>query len=308
MNIELSYLVGPCLGAIIGYATNDIAIRMLFRPHYAKYVFGIKVPFTPGIIPKERFRIAEAVGQSINDNLMNKEVLEKNLLSDEMLAKIGEGYDTFVAKQKENSETLREFLGHFLSEEDLRAIQSDASKELASQIHSRLSESSLGAMVSHAVVEHAMNKMEHSLLGFASMAFGVDQFVELLAEPAERLLTKHVNEIISNNSEEIVTNLIGQESKNLLDTRICELLQGHDEQLAQLRHILLDGYSTIITTHLPKILSTIDISRIIRERINEMDMDESERLILQLMKKELRAIVWFGALLGFIIGSVNSFF
>ena len=116
------------------------------------------------------------------------------------------------------------------------------------------------------------------------------------------------SQIISNNSEEIISNLIGQESNKLLDTPVCELLKGHDEQLDQLRHILIDGYKQVISVHLPKILSTIDISRIIRERINEMDMDESERIILNVMNKELRAIVWLGALLGAIIGTVNSLF
>ena len=58
----IHYLIGPAVGAVIGYITNDIAIRMLFRPHQAKYIMGIHVPFTPGIIPKEKSRIATAIG------------------------------------------------------------------------------------------------------------------------------------------------------------------------------------------------------------------------------------------------------
>lgn len=305
MNIEFTYLLGPLTGGIIGYFTNWLAIKMMFRPHQPKHLFGIKIPFTPGLIPKERGRIAEAVATSISENLMNKEVLEKNLLSEDMLAKIGTEYDTFAARQKVNGETLRAFLSHFISSQDLEKIQSDAGGELAAQIHSRLADSNLGTMLAHAAVEHAISKMENSLLGFA---FNAEQFLILLQEPAEHLLSKHINQIISNNSEEIISNLIGQESNKLLDTPVCELLKGHDEQLAQLRHILIDGYKQVISVHLPKILSTIDISRIIRERINEMDMDESERIILNVMNKELRAIVWLGALLGAIIGTVNSLF
>ena len=94
----------------------------------------------------------------------------------------------------------------------------------------------------------------------------------------------------------------------MLDTPVCDLLKGHDEQLIQLRHILIDGYRQVISVHLPKILSTIDISRIIRDRINEMDIEEGERILLEVMDKELRAIVWLGALLGGIIGIVNSLF
>jgi uncharacterized membrane protein YheB (UPF0754 family) len=292
-------------GLVIGAFTNWLAIKMMFRPHQPKYIFGMKLPFTPGLIPKERGRIAEAVATSISENLMNKEVLEKNLLSEDMLAKIGTEYDTFAARQKVNGETLRAFLSHFISSQDLEKILSDAGGELAAQIHSRLADSNLGTMLAHAAVEHAISKMENSLLGFA---FNAEQFLILLQEPAEHLLSKHINQIISNNSEEIISNLIGQESNKLLDTPVCELLKGHDEQLVQLRHILIDGYKQVISVHLPKILSTIDISRIIRERINEMDMDESERIILSVMNKELRAIVWLGALLGAIIGTVNSLF
>ena len=55
--METTYFIAPLLGGLIGYITNDIAIRMLFRPHKAKYLFGIHIPFTPGIIPKEKGRI-----------------------------------------------------------------------------------------------------------------------------------------------------------------------------------------------------------------------------------------------------------
>ena len=299
---DLSFLIGPLLGGVIGYITNDIAIRMMFRPHQAKYIFGMKVPFTPGIIPKERFRIADAVGVSISENLMNREVLEKNLLSEEMIRKISDGYEHFIARQKVNNETLRAFLRHFLTDSDISAIQHDSGKDLAAQLHERLSSSSLGSMLSHAVIEHVKHKMDHGLMG----VLGADQIFSFITGPAEHLLEKQVNQIISNNSEEIITQLVEQESDHLLDTKMCELLKGHDEQLAQLRQVLLDGYKTIITIHLPKILSTIDISSIIRDRINEMDMEESERIILEVMSKELRAIVWLGALLGCIIGTVNS--
>jgi uncharacterized membrane protein YheB (UPF0754 family) len=36
-----------------------------------------------------------------------------------------------------------------------------------------------------------------------------------------------------------------------------------------------------------------------------MDMSEAEKIILDVISKELRAIVWLGAGLGFIMGFVN---
>ncbi len=41
MSFEVSYIIAPLLGGIIGYITNDIVIWMLFRPHKSKYLLGI---------------------------------------------------------------------------------------------------------------------------------------------------------------------------------------------------------------------------------------------------------------------------
>lgn len=107
MQIYLTYILAPLVGGIIGYITNDIAIRILFRPHTAKYVFGYRVPFTPGLIPKEKGRIADAIGVVISENLMNSEVLQKYLLSEEMLTNINTAISDFFEKQKNNAETVR---------------------------------------------------------------------------------------------------------------------------------------------------------------------------------------------------------
>lgn len=107
MSFEHSYLTAPLLGGIIGYITNDIAIRRLFRPHTAKYILGVHIPFTPRIIPKEKSRIAETIGSAISENLMNKEVLEKYLLSDKMVRKIRGSIALVVCKPHQNTLCVR---------------------------------------------------------------------------------------------------------------------------------------------------------------------------------------------------------
>ena len=49
-----TYILPPLVGGVIGYVTNAIAIRMLFRPHTAKYIMGRRVPFTPASFPKRK--------------------------------------------------------------------------------------------------------------------------------------------------------------------------------------------------------------------------------------------------------------
>lgn len=71
------YVSPPILGGIIGYFTNDIAIKMLFRPYRAIYVFGRRVPFTPGLIPRNQERLAKNISNTIMGSLLTPEELQK---------------------------------------------------------------------------------------------------------------------------------------------------------------------------------------------------------------------------------------
>ena len=321
--MELSYIIAPLLGGVIGYITNDIAIRMLFRPHTAKYIFGIHIPFTPGIIPKEKGRIAEAVGGVISENLMNKEVLEKYLLSEDMVGKVRSAVDKFIATQQRNNETVLQFLGHYLSKEEIDTISQNINQSITKQTYEKLADSSVGEKVARIAIDHVAQKLTidgaqellsgigGALGGLGGMAAGlfggniVAKFLGMLREPAEHFLAKNINTMLRDNGEEIVSNMIGGEVDNFLNKPVSKLLEGHEEQLAQAVNTIESIYRSIISEHLPKILQSIDISKIVRERINEMDVKETEKLIFQVMEKELKAIVWLGALLGSVMGSIN---
>lgn len=321
--METSYIIAPLLGGVIGYITNDIAIRMLFRPHTAKYVFGIHIPFTPGIIPKEKGRIAEAIGGVISENLMNKEVLEKYLLSENMIGKIRSAVEEFITTQQQNQETVACFLGHYLSKEEIETVAQNINQSITKQTYEKLADSAVGEKVAHIAIDHVAQKLTidgaqellsgigGALGGLGGMAAGlfggniVAKFLGMLREPAEHFLAKNINTMLQDNGEEIVSNMIGGEVDSFLNKPVCKLLEGHEEQLMQTVNTIESIYRSIITEHLPKILQSIDISKIVRERINEMDVNETEKLIFQVMDKELKAIVWLGALLGMVMGSIN---
>ena len=77
--------------------------------------------------------------------------------------------------------------------------------------------------------------------------------------------------------------------------------------MEQAKGSIMKAYSTLVSDSLPKILATVNIQHVIEERIKEMDMKETEAVIISVMDKELKALVWFGVLLGFIMGFVTSF-
>ena len=66
----LAYAGPPLLGAFIGYLTNKIAIRMLFRPLQRWRIFSIRIPMTPGVIPSKRQELAKNIGEMVGTHLL----------------------------------------------------------------------------------------------------------------------------------------------------------------------------------------------------------------------------------------------
>jgi uncharacterized membrane protein YheB (UPF0754 family) len=70
---SLPYLAPPLLGALIGYVTNYIAIRMLFRPLRPWHLCGVRLPLTPGIIPAKREELAARIGEMVGSHLVTSD-------------------------------------------------------------------------------------------------------------------------------------------------------------------------------------------------------------------------------------------
>lgn len=98
----IAILIPVIVGAVIGYITNYLAIRMLFRPLHPVYLFGKKLPFTPGLIPKERDRLAQRTGVAVKEYLLTEEAVLSHLESTALLPKLTEQTEAFLEKAKQN--------------------------------------------------------------------------------------------------------------------------------------------------------------------------------------------------------------
>ncbi|MEO1401871.1 MAG: DUF445 family protein [Cyanobacteria bacterium J06635_1] len=72
----LFLIAPPVAGGVIGYFTNDLAIKMLFRPYRPLYWFGRRLPFTPGLIPSNQSRLAKRIADTIMGSLLTPEELQ----------------------------------------------------------------------------------------------------------------------------------------------------------------------------------------------------------------------------------------
>ncbi len=75
-----AFIVGPLLGAVIGLITNYIAIVMLFRPYKPWHIFGLRVPFTPGVIPSRHKQLSQSIGNAVGEYLITETELRRTLL------------------------------------------------------------------------------------------------------------------------------------------------------------------------------------------------------------------------------------
>ncbi|WP_022670472.1 DUF445 family protein [Hippea alviniae] len=79
MSIDVVSL--PLIGAFIGYFTNYVAIKMLFYPKKPYYIGKVRVPFTPGLIPKKRDEIIEKIADVVEKKIINKDELIRYIYS-----------------------------------------------------------------------------------------------------------------------------------------------------------------------------------------------------------------------------------
>ena len=75
----VGFAVPPLIGALIGYLTNRVAIRMLFRPLTQWRVGPIKIPMTPGVIPSKRHDLAVNIGDMVGEHLLTSAEINRSL-------------------------------------------------------------------------------------------------------------------------------------------------------------------------------------------------------------------------------------
>ncbi|SCG82634.1 hypothetical protein DW1_1038 [Proteiniborus sp. DW1] len=85
--LVVKVLVFALIGALIGWITNLIAIKLLFRPFYP-----IRVPVLnfsiQGLIPKRRDEIASSIGNVIEQQLLSFDELVDKVMEDKNISQI----------------------------------------------------------------------------------------------------------------------------------------------------------------------------------------------------------------------------
>ena len=287
----------PVIGAIIGYATNWIAVKMLFRPHHEVRLWGIKLPFTPGVIPKGQGRLARAVGKAVEEQLLTKEVLSRVLLSEETKNKVKAAVCDWIKREKHSTLTLEKAAVGLTSEETVEHFLEEGKEQVTEAIARKITEMNPGKMVADKVLEAAKEKLAESMFG---MMLGGS-----MLEPIAQMVEERLNEYLEDNGKEYIGKIVDAEADKLKEYTVGEVLFMLEEKGIDIPQIVVNVYEKLVNEKLADVMKALNLSGIVEDRINAMEVAEVEELLLSIMKKELRAVVNLGALIGLVLGLIN---
>jgi len=289
------FILPPLIGAVIGYFTNMIAVKMLFFPHEAKYIFGHRIPLTPGAIPKGKARLAKSAGEIVQNELFTKEDISGKLLTEEVEKPIidrvmsildenikdtgavmlgsSEKFDSF---EKSLVDLLTLKIKDAIKRMDIpQTIKQEGTVMLKDQV---MESTLLSLVVSDRLIERIMNRV----------ALSMDEFIE--AKGAEMIHSITASRIHD----------LGERTP----LYVLELA-GYDRDTV--REKITAAYRESIVNAVNSALRRINVAQVVEDKINSMSVGELEKGVMQVMKTELNMIVNLGALIGLVIGSINIF-
>ena len=290
----LPLLFSIFMGALIGYATNALAVEMLFRPFTPKYIGGWRLPFTPGLIPKEQGRIADSLGELIETELFSPEILSDALNTPEAKAAISAWLDQLFSAASTSEKCPRELLIQTFGEKEYIQKRENLSALLSGYFVQKATEAKLGESFARQLSRRAGEK-----LPFLPSEGLEEIYVNTLGKLVDRELKKSLPEIIQQ--------YVSREAGTFLGSPLSVTLHKHEQELPRLKTSLMGLIHTAVVGALPQLLGSGEIKRLVVKRINSLDPKELNALLKRLMKKELAAIEWLGALLGGILGAITYF-
>ena len=354
----LNILFPILIGAVIGYFTNNLAIKMLFHPRKAVMIGKYQLPFTPGIIPKNQSRVAKAVGEAVSDQLFTSEDLVEELKSSaekmEIAKKITDAifeadfsihslakdadFGSIVAnpaipeaeaetepEPEIKPEPEPEVEAEPAPETEIEAweepyryaedgiiveVEQPEEKEYAGyarkigdfvtdKILKKVDEVDLHTMIDDLVWQGVQEYRRNPMLAMILNANVIDQLVDKV-ETALR-------DYLAGDGQKLIRNLAAEQVEEIGEKPIRELTS----ELNLDRSAVEEGISKIFDHFIGQFGTSFsektDISGIVREKIEAMNVAELEDLVMSVMKQELQAVINLGALIGAIIGAINIF-
>ena len=272
MSLDLLIKLSPLLIATLhGYGAAWLAVRMLFRPRRPLYLFGRRLPLTPGMLPKEREHFIEALSTVIAERLLDVETITDEILKLDLESEI-----TSLARGQ--------YLNRSQSEPAIRVI-----------------------------LEHIRERLHHlrdSVEARWEITRAVRRIVEAEINRRFSLIRRLVADYLLD--EDTVYRIVG-DSIDQLAERIVESLYVRTtitQAMAQIPETIFQSgtptQTAAVNSFVTLLSQRLDLRVILIKRLSALSNEAIEHLIMETAGREIRAIVWFAAGIGLIVGIAQT--
>lgn len=290
----LEVLSGPIIGAVIGYCTNYIAVKMLFYPRKEIRIGSFKVPFTPGAIPKGKPRLARGIGNIVANTLLTEEDIRKKVLTQKTEDAI---VDKIMAVLSENIQA--NGIALLGEEEKYNVCKEKLVEKLTEQVMEALKNIDLGGIIAQEGQSAIKEKVQGTMLAM----FVNEEMLTSLIQPIGGKIAGYIDE----NGKDFIKPEIEGKLKEMESSSMLKLFEEVNLEEHQVREQVVSLYRKAAEALVSNLMKQLQIEAVIEEKINQMSVEELEKLVLTIMKKELDTIVNLGALVGGLLGILNIF-
>lgn len=220
------------ISGLIGFMTNWVAIKMLFRPTYKRPILG------QGLIPAQKDRIAYRLARAVSEDLINPEMIKKKIQESQAISRYREKATQYIRNiiddpgfRGELKILVLSYVDEMMAEPEIRA---NLAKNLINQINETIDQNSFERVALKAysffkgqemqdIVEDALTKLPE---GVEKGLDKLDDFLDTLPDRIEKNSTA---------IEDIVTNLLYRLINQLdVHSLVEDNLRNYDEKRLEL--------------------------------------------------------------------------
>ena len=296
--MSYSLLVGPIVGAIVGYCTNFIAVKMLFWPMHEIRIAGIRLPFTPGVIPKEKNRIIEKVARTIGEDLLSSDYIAKEVLNDDIKAKFVNAAIEYKNKVLYTDDSISSIIEEYVDLEKYKHISEKGKQIVSKHIYESIMKKNPSDMIIKKVVEAVKEKLKG---GFLSVMIS-DSFIANMADG----FREKIDDYLENDLFDFIYDKVDEQINKVLEKKPSDIIATEMIDDLVVEKFVTKAFDEIVVPEVSKMITSVDVPTIVMNKMNQMDIKELEDVLHSVLKKELGYIINFGLIIGFIIGLIGA--
>lgn len=290
-------IVAPvAVGALIGYCTNYIAIKMLFRPRTEVRIGTWKLTFTPGVIPRNKARIAKAVGNAVSEHLVTEEDMVRRFKESDLKARFVQG----VMQGIEGDSTWETYVDRIVQQEHKQEVFDKSVDFIYEKVIAGIKNLDLAEIITNVSQDSFSDLLQNPMIAM----FINENTIQMLAGK----LGDGVSDYMDAHGRETIYPIVKNKAEEFMNQTVKETMEGMDICIGDLEAMLGRLYDRVAEGLGGKVVQTLSVQSMVEDRINEMDVADLEELVMSVMKQELQTVINLGAGIGAIIGILNIFF